>query len=178
MRAEGGVPPLGPRGPHHKWGGGVSSPSSLCLAPGDPSWAVPGAHVGTRMHMGAGVRVHAGAGRRQSRRDGRRRSQPGVHHGYADEESGRSHAEHHAALSRNEGPTGGTAEPRGLGAGRPPWPESRAGSSMRQRAKKRPGLGRGAGGNGRREQGHFGRPGKCPESILVLVAHLPLTKER
>lgn len=49
---------------------------------------------------------------------------------------------------------------------------------MRQRVKKRPGLGRGAGGNGRREQGHFGRPGKCPESILVLVAHLPLTKER
>lgn len=60
MRAEGGVPPLGPRAPHHKWGGGVSSPSSLCLAPGDPSWAVPGAHVGTRMHMGAGVRVQAG----------------------------------------------------------------------------------------------------------------------
>lgn len=38
--------------------------------------------------------------------------------------------------------------------------------------------GEGSGGNGRREQGHFGRPGKCPESILVLVAHLPLTKER
>lgn len=40
-------------------------------------------------------------------------------------------------------------------------------------------AGPGEGSWGQRSQGagRFGRPGKCPESMMVLVPHLQLTKE-